>query len=102
MALELFDLTGKVALVTGGSRGLGEVTAMALGKAGADVAVCGRNKADLDRVYRAMILRGYGQASGEAADEFQAGRTDAILLAGLLFVATAFVGAEVVLSRGGI
>jgi len=62
MALELFDLTGKVALVTGGSRGLGEVTAMALGKAGADVAVCGRNKADLDRVYRA--IQGLGRKAG--------------------------------------
>ena len=50
MSLELFDLTGKVAMVTGSTRGLGEVTAKALGKAGADVAVCGRNRADLDRV----------------------------------------------------
>jgi NAD(P)-dependent dehydrogenase (short-subunit alcohol dehydrogenase family) len=54
MSLELFDLAGKVALVTGGTRGLGEVSAMALGKAGADVAVCGRNKEDLDRVSRAI------------------------------------------------
>jgi len=50
MSLELFDLTGKVAMVTGSTRGLGEVSAKALAKAGADVAVCGRNRADLDRV----------------------------------------------------
>ena len=50
MSLELFDLTGRVAMVTGSTRGLGEVTAKALAKAGADVAVCGRNRADLDRV----------------------------------------------------
>jgi NAD(P)-dependent dehydrogenase (short-subunit alcohol dehydrogenase family) len=54
MALEIFDLTGKVALVTGSSRGLGEVSAMALGKAGASVAVCGRKISDLDRVARAV------------------------------------------------
>ena len=54
MALELFDLTGKAALVTGGTRGLGEVSAMALAKAGADVAVCGRNQVDLDRVTKAI------------------------------------------------
>jgi NAD(P)-dependent dehydrogenase (short-subunit alcohol dehydrogenase family) len=54
MALELFDLTGKAALVTGATRGLGEVSAMALGKAGADVAVCGRNQADLERVSKAI------------------------------------------------
>ncbi len=50
MSLELFDLTGKVAMVTGGSRGLGEVCAKALAKAGADVAVCGRDTAALNRV----------------------------------------------------
>ena len=58
MSLELFDLSGKVAMVTGGTRGLGEVSAMALGKAGADVAVCGRDTADLDRVSRAIEAHG--------------------------------------------
>jgi NAD(P)-dependent dehydrogenase (short-subunit alcohol dehydrogenase family) len=46
----LFDLNGKVAMVTGSTRGLGEVAVKALAKAGADVAVCGRNQSDLKRV----------------------------------------------------
>lgn len=50
MSLALFDLSGKVAMVTGSTRGLGEVAALALAKAGADIAVCGRNKEDLKRV----------------------------------------------------
>jgi len=50
MGLEVFELNGKVAMVTGSTRGLGEVAAAALAKAGADVAVCGRKKEDLDRV----------------------------------------------------
>jgi NAD(P)-dependent dehydrogenase (short-subunit alcohol dehydrogenase family) len=54
MSLELFDLNGKVAVVTGSTRGLGEVAALALAKAGADVAVCGRNETDLDRVSGAI------------------------------------------------
>jgi NAD(P)-dependent dehydrogenase (short-subunit alcohol dehydrogenase family) len=48
--MDLFDLTGKVAMVTGSTKGLGETSAKALAKAGADVAVCGRNPADLKRV----------------------------------------------------
>ena len=58
MPLEIFDLSGKVAMVTGSTRGLGEVAAMALAKAGADVAVCGRNKADLKRVSSAIEQMG--------------------------------------------
>ena len=54
MDLKMFDLTGKVAMVTGSTRGLGEVAAMALAKAGADVAICGRNEADLKRVSSAV------------------------------------------------
>ena len=50
MGLELFDLSGKVAMVTGSTKGLGEVAAKALAEAGADVAVCGRNADDLKRV----------------------------------------------------
>uniref|UniRef100_A0AAU1M2T4 SDR family oxidoreductase n=1 Tax=Streptomyces sp. NBC_00148 TaxID=2903626 RepID=A0AAU1M2T4_9ACTN len=42
---ELFDLTGKVALVTGGSRGLGREMVLAFARAGADVVITSR-KAD--------------------------------------------------------
>jgi NAD(P)-dependent dehydrogenase (short-subunit alcohol dehydrogenase family) len=43
----LFDLSGKVALVTGTSRGLGQYFARALAKAGADLAITSRNKNSL-------------------------------------------------------
>jgi NAD(P)-dependent dehydrogenase (short-subunit alcohol dehydrogenase family) len=41
-------LEGKLALVTGGGRGIGAAIARTLANAGARVIVCGRNKADLD------------------------------------------------------
>ncbi len=43
-------LEGKLALVTGGGRGIGAAIARALAGAGARVVVCGRNKVDLDAI----------------------------------------------------
>jgi gluconate 5-dehydrogenase len=43
MSLQLFNLTGKVALVTGATHGLGMAMAMGLGKAGATVVINGRS-----------------------------------------------------------
>ena len=39
---DLFDLTGKVALVTGGSRGMGKAMVLAFARAGADVIIASR------------------------------------------------------------
>ena len=58
---QLFDLTGKTALVTGGSRGLGLQLAHALGEAGAKIMLTSRKASDLE----------------EAAAELQAAGIDA-------------------------
>ena len=46
---QLFDLSGKTALVTGGSRGLGLQMAFALGEAGARVMLSARKAAELEQ-----------------------------------------------------
>ena len=61
------ELQGKVALITGGGRGLGEIMALALAKAGVAVAVVSRSKDQLDNVV-AEIEKDGGRAFAFAAD----------------------------------
>jgi NAD(P)-dependent dehydrogenase (short-subunit alcohol dehydrogenase family) len=61
------DLTGRVAVITGGSRGLGEAMAKALSEAGAHIALVARDKKQLERVRDAITERG-GTAAAFPAD----------------------------------
>jgi NAD(P)-dependent dehydrogenase (short-subunit alcohol dehydrogenase family) len=63
MALEIFDLSGKVALVTGGSKGLGKAMARGLAEAGADIVISSRHEEEL-RPALDDILRGTGRRGG--------------------------------------
>ena len=55
---QLFDLTGKTALITGGSRGLGLQIAEALGEAGARVLLTSRKPSDLEEAVAHLKGRG--------------------------------------------
>jgi len=55
---QLFDLNGRVALVTGGSRGLGLQMAEALGEMGARLALAARKKDELDEAVAHLKQRG--------------------------------------------
>lgn len=69
------DLTGKCALVTGASSGIGRAIALALGKAGVRVTLCARRRDRLEAV--AAVLRDSGaEAHVETADFFQVNEID--------------------------
>ena len=65
--LEQFQLTGKVAVVTGGSKGLGRAMAIGLADAGATVAVVSRTKNLIEETAQ-DIIKGGGKAIAIPAD----------------------------------
>lgn len=67
MLKALFDLSGRVAIVTGGSRGLGLQIATALGEFGATLVLVARKQPDLDRAVDELRAAGCS-AVGFAAD----------------------------------
>src|SRR5688572_32616404 len=56
---ELFDLTGKTAIVTGGSRGIGKEMAEGLAEAGASLMLCARRDEWLDETVSELRGRGF-------------------------------------------
>ena len=53
-----FNFSGKTAIVTGAGRGIGKAIALGLAEAGANVAICSRNQAELDAVADEIRAKG--------------------------------------------
>ena len=62
MATSLFDLSGKVAVVSGAAQGLGQATALALAEAGGDVMLVDRNLEGAEAT--AARIRASGRRAG--------------------------------------
>ena len=67
MAIDLFNLSGKVALVTGGGTGIGQGMAMGLAQAGAMVIVVGRRQEVIEKAAAEIRAQG-GKAEGVSLD----------------------------------
>jgi len=78
MSTELFSLAGRVALVTGGSKGLGYEMGLGLARAGADVALSARNQAEVEAAAAAIAAETGRRAIGIRADVGDAGDVDAM------------------------
>ena len=76
--MDVFSLDGKVALVTGASRGIGEAIAVAYARQGADVAIAARSVDDLERVAKEIENAG-GRALPLPCDVTDAEQCDAIV-----------------------
>ncbi|MCE7070387.1 SDR family oxidoreductase [Dyadobacter sp. CY327] len=95
--IKLFDLAGKVAVITGGSKGLGLAMAAGLASAGADIVLVNRNAADAET--SAEELRSFGtQITSFPADITSLEQTEAMVK----FVIAAFGKIDILINSAGI
>ena len=76
--LKMFELTGKTAIVTGGSRGIGREMAEGLAEAGANLMLCARKVEQLDETVSAFTTKGYSVA-GKACDVAKPAEVQAVI-----------------------
>ena len=94
---QLFDLSGRVAIVTGGSRGLGLEIAEGLAEAGASLMLCARREQWLDPTLETMRSRGF-RVEGRICDVSDAGQVKAVVDATM----TAYQRIDILVNNAGV
>ncbi len=92
------DMSGKVAIVTGSTRGIGLAIADAMVRAGGRVVVSGRRSADAERVARELSGVGPGEALGVACDVRERARCEALVAAAV----ERFGGVDILVNNAGL
>jgi gluconate 5-dehydrogenase len=93
----LFDLTGRAAIVTGGSRGLGQEIAEGLAEAGASLMICARREQWLTPALADFRARGF-RAEGMVCDVSKPDEVHAVVDAAM----TAFGRVDILINNAGI
>ncbi|MCB0115708.1 MAG: SDR family NAD(P)-dependent oxidoreductase, partial [Caldilineaceae bacterium] len=96
--LDAFKLEGKVALVTGGNRGLGKQMALALAEAGADVALTSRSIHRAEEVAREIAEATGRKCIGYACDVANPGDVESMMTQ----LIHDFGGIHIVINNAGI
>ena len=91
------DLSGKTALVTGSTSGIGHAIAKGLLAAGADVVVNGRAQAKVDAIVAAL-----GKSAGKAGGKVRAVAADVSTAAGCKALVAALPDVDILINNAGI
>ncbi|HZP80496.1 MAG TPA: glucose 1-dehydrogenase [Chthonomonadaceae bacterium] len=93
----MFDLSGRVALVTGGSKGLGRAMAAALASCGAQVMICSRQQDEITRAAAEIAAETGQRVQGVVADMTQRADIEALVGATL----SAFGKIDILINNAG-